>query len=103
MKRSTMQITALLLLVFLLNACAPSAGNFVKAPKFKLLAENSGLVRLNPPGVGTPSATFLFNLEVQNPNSFRLSLAGLDFDLFVNGKRSVRGQFYRRVRAGGER
>ncbi len=93
MKRSTVQIAALLLLVLLLNACVPGASSLVKAPKFKLLTQDSGLVRLNPPGVGSPSATFLFNLEVQNPNSFRLSLAGLDFDLFVNEKWSVRGSF----------
>ena len=93
MKRlRTLRIVALLLLVLLLNACVPGVDTFVRAPNFKLLTQ-SGLVRLNPPGVGSPSATFLFNLEVQNPNSFGFSLAGLDFDLFVNGKRSVRGQF----------
>ena len=93
MKQYALQITALLLMMLLLSACVPGASNLVKAPKFKLLTQDSGLVRLNPPGVGSPSATFLFNLEVQNPNSFRLSLAGLDFDLFVNGKRSVRSSF----------
>ena len=92
MKRHGLQIVALLLTV-LLNACVPGVDNFVRAPTFKLLTQDSGLVRLNPPGVGSPSATFLFNLEVQNPNSFGLSLAGLDFDLFVNGKRSVRSSF----------
>lgn len=93
MKRSIFQIAALLLLALLLNACVPGASSLVKAPRFKLLTQDSGLVRLNPPGVGSPSATFLFNLEVRNPNAFRLSLAGLDFDLFVNEKRSVRGSF----------
>ena len=93
MKRYSLKIVALLLMMFLLNACVPGTSNLFKAPRFKLLTQDSGLVRLNPPGVGSPSATFLFNLEVQNPNAFRLSLAGLDFDLFVNGKRSVSSQF----------
>ena len=84
---------ALLTLALLLTACVPGANSLVQAPQFRLLTQDSGLVRLNPPGVGSPSATFLFNLEVQNPNAFGLSLAGLDFDLFVNDKRSVRGSF----------
>lgn len=87
------RLLALLTLALLLTACVPGATSLVQAPQFRLLTQDSGLVRLNPPGVGSPSATFLLNLEVKNPNAFGLSLEGLDFDLFVNDKRSVRGSF----------
>lgn len=81
-----------LLLLALLAACAP-ATSFVAAPTFRFLPEGSGLVRLEPPGVGSGAAVFRFNLEAANPNAFGVTLAGLDFELAVNGRRAASSRF----------
>jgi hypothetical protein len=83
---------SLLLLLALLGACAPATG-FVAAPSFRFVPEGSGLVRLEPPGVGAGAAVFRVNLEATNPNAFGVTLAGLDFELALNGRRAAASRF----------
>lgn len=88
------RLTGLMIgLLMLLSGCAPGAGQLIASPQFRLIREGSGLQRLDPPGVGPAQAVFRFNLEVTNPNPIGLRLAGLEFDLYVNDRRSVRSQF----------
>lgn len=91
MKRRCLAILGLLL--WLLTACAPVTGPLLQAPTFRLIGDGSGLVRLDPPGVGSGAAVFRFNLEVTNPNPFALTLAGIDFDLAINGRRAASSSF----------
>lgn len=81
---------SLLVLLGLLVSCAPATQGF-SSPTFRLLQEGSGLIRLNPPGVGDGTATFRLVVEVSNPNPFGLQIAGIDGDLFLNGRRAASG------------
>lgn len=69
----------------LLAGCLPNL-NTLDAPRFRYQPEGSGLVRLDPPGVGEAQALFRFNLEVSNPNDFGLRLGGFEGRLFLNGQ-----------------
>jgi hypothetical protein len=84
--------TSLLVLFGLLAGCAPTTQGF-SSPTFRLIQEGSGLIRLNPPGVGNGAATFRLVVEVSNPNPFALQVAGIDGDLFLNGRRAASGTF----------
>ncbi|MDZ7703136.1 MAG: LEA type 2 family protein [Trueperaceae bacterium] len=81
------------LIVLLLSGCIPGVGSLIEAPRFSLAPNGAQLVRLNPPGVGPAAALFRFDVNVENPNSFGLELAGLDFDFFVEGNQVARSQF----------
>lgn len=74
----------LLPLLLLATACVPGA-SVVPAPTFALIEEDSGLLRLEPPGVGGGAAVFRLAFEVHNPNPVGLHLAGLDGELQVDG------------------
>jgi len=86
-------IATLVLLSLALSACVPGAGPLLETPTFRLISAGSGLVRLDPPGVGSGAAVFRFNLEVVNPNPFGLTLDRIDFDLAVNGQRAASSSF----------
>ena len=88
--RTVRALIALLVLVFL-SACLPRAAS-LEEPTFRPVPESFALVRLDPPGVGSGTATFSLDLEVGNPNPFALSLSELDFVLFINGRRAARGR-----------
>ncbi len=88
--RSVRALIALLSLVFL-SACLPRAAS-LEQPTFRPVPESFALVRLDPPGVGSGTATFSLDLEVGNPNPFALSLSELDFVLFINDRRAARGR-----------
>lgn len=68
-----------------LTGCLPNL-NALAAPRFRYQSEGSGLVRLDPPGVGEAQARFRFNFEVANPNDFGLRLAGFEGTFFLNGR-----------------
>jgi len=86
-------IAILVTLALVLSACVPGAVPLLEAPTFRLMSAGSGLVRLDPPGVGSGAAVFRFNLEVFNPNPFGLTLDRIDFDLAVNGRRAASSSF----------
>lgn len=73
------------LVAALLSACAPGAQPF-SAPGFTLVADGSGLLRLDPPGIGSGEATFRFVLAAENPNPFPLRLAGIDGSFRLAGR-----------------
>ncbi|HEX7022041.1 MAG TPA: LEA type 2 family protein [Trueperaceae bacterium] len=81
-----------ILLLLALSACAPGA-NLIQSPTFRFVPEGSGLVRLEPLGIGSGQAVFRINLEVTNPNPVGLQLAGLDFDLALGGHRIASSRF----------
>ncbi len=81
-----------LALLALLAGCLPNL-NTLQPPRFTFMPEGSGLLRLDPPGVGEAQAVFRFNLNVQNPNAFGLHLAGLDGQFFLNGRRVAESSF----------
>lgn len=72
-------------------SCVPSAESVI-SPQFRLLPETSGLAKLNPPDAGD-SAVFTFDVELSNPNSFRLRFAGIEGELFINGRSVAQGLF----------
>ena len=88
--KSVRALIAFLSLVFL-SACIPRAAS-VERPTFRAVPESFALVQLDPPGVGSGTATFSLELEVGNPNPFALSLSELDFVLFLNDRRSAQGR-----------
>ena len=88
-KRLRLALLVGLLLGFV--SCVPSTESII-TPQFRLLAETSGLVKLNPPGTGD-AAVFAFDVEASNPNSFALRFAGIDGELFLDGKSVAQGFF----------
>ena len=60
-------IAILGLLSLVLSACLPGAVPLLETPTFRLISAGSGLVRLDPPGVGSGAAVFRFNLEADIP------------------------------------
>ena len=87
----TLRILVAFAAVALPSACIPQAAS-VEPPSFRPVPESFALVQLDPPGVGSGTATFSLDLEVGNPNPFTLSLSELDFVLFLNGRRSAQGR-----------
>jgi LEA14-like dessication related protein len=78
--------SVLLLLVVLLAGCVPGAQLFAP-PTFSLVVGDSGVVRLDPPGIGSGDVTLRLALDVHNPNPIGVRLAGVDGTLFLNGRR----------------
>jgi LEA14-like dessication related protein len=76
-----------LLVSLTLAACAPAASGVLAPPSFRLVSEDSGLLRLDLPGFGAGGATFRLAVEAHNPNPFPLRLAALDGDFFLAGAR----------------
>lgn len=66
-----------------LNGCLPSLP-LLQAPEFRLISEGSGLQSINPSGVGSSEAVFLFYLEASNPTPLTMTMQGLDFDFYIN-------------------
>lgn len=93
MKHRIRLLTMSLGLIGLLSGCIPGVGGLIESPRFSLAPNGAQLVRLDPPGVGPAAALFRFNIDVENPNSFGLNLAGIDFDFFVEGNQVARSQF----------
>ena len=87
----TLHILVAFTAIALLSACIPQAAS-VEPPSFRPVPESFALVQLDPPGVGSGTATFSLDLEVGNPNPFALSLSELDFVLFIEGRRAARGR-----------
>lgn len=90
----------LVLLCFaFLTACVPSIQNTipVDAPAFHLLERGSGLVQLDPPKIGSSSATFRLNLELRNPNLFTMTVLAIDFDFFINDQRLSQNRYTQRL------
>lgn len=81
-----------LALLVLLSGCLPNL-NTLERPQFRYQPEGSGLLRLDPPGVGPAQAVFRLNLMVDNPNAFALHLAGLEGRLFLNGRPTAESRF----------
>lgn len=79
-------------LLVLLVSCAPGTGG-LQAPSFKLIDDGSGLVRLDPAGVGRGEAVFRLNLEISNGNAFAVRLAGLDGEFLLNDHAVARASF----------
>ena len=90
MKRLLSVSAIILLILSFLPGCLPSTSS-VEQPTFRPVPESLTLVQLDPPGVGSGTATFRLELEVGNPNTFALALSNLDFTLFLDGKRVARG------------
>jgi len=85
-----------LAVAWLLGGCAVVAPERVVGNlEFELVAEGSGFRRLDLPGVagGSPAATLRIRTRASNPNPVGVRLAGLDFDLYVNGTRAGSGSF----------
>lgn len=85
-----------LAVAWLLGGCAVVAPERVVGNlEFELVAEGSGLRRLDLPGIGegSPAATVRVRTRVSNPNPVAVRIAGLDFDLYVNGNRAGSGSF----------
>lgn len=81
-----------LLLLLVLTACAPGAA-VISAPTFAVVAEGSGLVRLEPPGVGRGAAVFRLQIEATNPNPIPIRLAGFDGHLSLADRRVASSRF----------
>ena len=90
MKRLLSVSTVVILILNVLPSCLPRASS-VERPTFRPLPESLTLVQLDPPGVGSGTATFRLEVEVGNPNTFALALSNLDFTLFLDGKRAAQG------------
>ena len=90
MKRLLSVSTVIILMLSFLPGCLPSASS-VERPTFRPLPESLTLVKLDPPGVGSGTATFRLEVEVGNPNTFALALSNLDFTLFLGGKHAAQG------------
>lgn len=71
------------LIITLLSGCVPSLP-VLQAPEFRLISEGSGLQSINPSGVGSGEAVFLFYLEATNPTPLTMNMQGLDFDFYIN-------------------
>lgn len=71
------------LLLLALTGCIPALPS-LQAPEFRLIAEGSGLQSINPSGIGTGEAVFIFYLEAYNPTPFTMNMQGLDFDFYIN-------------------
>ena len=73
MQRQAM-ISLAALSVLVLGGCVPGV-SIIAPPEFRLLAEGSGLARLEAPGVGGGAAVFELNIEVdQRQTPFGISL-----------------------------
>lgn len=81
-----------LMLLLVLTACAPGAA-IVSPPTFAVVADGSGLVRLEPPGVGRGAAVFRLEIEATNPNPISIRLAGLDGELSLADRRVASSRF----------
>lgn len=91
-----MKLLPIFPLVLFLASCVPGT-SVVSPPSFSLVSDASGLVRLEPPGVGTGAAVIRLELEAHNPNPFGLQLAGVDGDLFLADQRVAASRFARGV------
>lgn len=72
-------------LIIILSSCVPSL-SVLQAPKFRLISEGSGLQSINPSGIGSSEAVFLFYLEATNPTPLAMNMQGLDFDFYINNR-----------------
>lgn len=82
-------LTAIVALGGLLAACVPGAEPALAVPTFRLLPEQSGIVRFDVAEVaegGVARATVRLSLEVTNPNPFALRLTSLDGTLILAGQ-----------------
>lgn len=86
------RLAIVVLLLLLVTSCVPGA-SVVSPLDFRLRSEGSGLLRLEPPGVGSGAAVIRLELDVHNPNPFGVDLAGLDGDLFIGGSRVASSRF----------
>lgn len=82
----------LLLVIAVITACAPGA-SVLAPPSFTVVSEQTGLVRLEPPGVGNGAAVFRLVLDARNPNPIGVQLAGLDGDFYLEGRRVAASRF----------
>jgi hypothetical protein len=85
--RPSRAVLAVLVLVVtvVVAACAPAAQRGLGAPTLRIVPEASGLVRFDPPGIGTGGAVFRLVVEAHNPNPVAIRLASLDTDVLVGG------------------
>lgn len=90
--RSFILVVLLSALIGTLAACAPSS-SVVSPPTFTFVPAGSGLVRIDPPGVGQGAAVFRVNLMVENPNPVGVRLASLSGDLVLQGVRAASASF----------
>lgn len=90
--RSLLIVSVLLGITLALTACAPGT-SVVAPPTFTFVQQGSGLVRIDPPGVGSGAAVFRVNLNVENPNAFGVRLASLTGDLDLQGVTAARASF----------
>ncbi len=89
---STFAWSLLLVFASLLAGCAPGS-SVIAPPDFRFVSDGSGLIRLDPPGVGQGVALFRVNLEVNNPNPIAVRLATLSGDLLLQGVTAASANF----------
>lgn len=70
------------MLVVLATACAPSTA-VLSPPAFD--EPSVALLRIDPPGVGSDGVVLAVDVTVRNPNPVGVRLAGLGFDLALDG------------------
>ena len=77
-----------LALLLALSLCATLLGclpdlRSLEPPRLDYLPAASGLLRLDPPGVGAGEAVFALAFEVYNPNPYRLRLERLEAEVLI--------------------
>jgi LEA14-like dessication related protein len=82
-----------LVLMLLLSACAPGLTSVISPPSFRVVEAGTGLVSLEPAGVGLGAALVHLEIEARNPNPFPVELAGLDGGFFLADQRVAASTF----------
>lgn len=83
---------AIVLLLTALTACVPGA-SVVAPPTFQVVADDTRLVRLEPPGVGSGAAVVRIALNATNPNPIPIEIAGLDAAFVLAGRNVAQSRF----------
>lgn len=87
------KITLLFLLLFALTGCIPGAQQLVQSPTFVIIDPGAEVLSFELPLLGSGNAVFRLHMQVTNPNTFALNLAGINFDFFVNDKLAISSSF----------
>jgi len=79
-------VVAATLVLATLASCVPGAAPALGAPTFRLRADETRIVRLDPPGaIGDGALVVRVALRASNPNPVGVRLEALDGDLYLGG------------------